>query len=63
MDQTNKHVCFHFLFFAVLEFELRASTTRATPPTLFCVEYFRDRVLQIICLGWLQTTILLISAF
>jgi hypothetical protein len=27
-----------------------------------CVEYFPDRVLWTICLGWLWTTILLISA-
>jgi hypothetical protein len=29
----------------------------------FCDGSFRDRVLQTICLGWLWTTILLISAF
>jgi hypothetical protein len=28
----------------------------------FCSGYFRDGVLQTICLGWPQTTILLISA-
>jgi hypothetical protein len=30
--------------------------------SLFCVGYFQDRVSQTICLGWLQTAILLISA-
>jgi hypothetical protein len=33
----------------------------AIPPALFCVGYFRDRI-STICLGWLQTLILLISA-
>jgi hypothetical protein len=39
----------------------RCSTTWATPPAPFCVGYFPDRVLQIICPGWLWTSILLIS--
>jgi hypothetical protein len=62
----------HFFFFflvVVLKFELRAShllsrysTTWVTPPALFCASYFWDRVSQTICLGWLQTKILLISA-
>jgi hypothetical protein len=30
--------------------------------SFFCVRYFRDSILRTICLGWLQTTILLISA-
>jgi hypothetical protein len=34
----------------------------ATPPALFLWRVFRDRVLQTICSGWLQTVILLISA-
>jgi hypothetical protein len=29
----------------------------------FCAGYFRDRVSWTICLGWLRTMILLISAF
>jgi uncharacterized membrane protein YcfT len=29
----------------------------------FCGEFFRDRVLHTVCLGWLWTMILLISAF
>jgi hypothetical protein len=34
----------------------------ATPPALFLWRVFRDRVSQTICLGWLWTMILLISA-
>jgi hypothetical protein len=55
---------------AVLEVELRAShllgrhsTSWVTPPSpFFCVEYFQNKVLWIICQGWLQTSIFLISA-
>jgi hypothetical protein len=61
-------VCFFFFFLLVLGFELNASglldrhsTTWAMSP-LFCVGYFWDRVLQTICLGWLQMAFLLISA-
>jgi hypothetical protein len=57
-----------FFFLAVLGFELRASrlfgeysTTWATPPAFFYIGYFWDRVLWTICLGCLQTTILLIA--
>jgi hypothetical protein len=50
-----------FCFFAVLGFELRAYTlSHSISPFLWRV--FQDRVSQIICLGWLWTTILLISA-
>jgi hypothetical protein len=34
----------------------------ATPWALFCVRYFQNRVLWTICLGWVWTMILLISA-
>jgi hypothetical protein len=58
-----------FFFLSVLGFELRTSllvgrccTTWATLPTLFCVGYFWDRISWNICLGWLWTFILLISA-
>jgi hypothetical protein len=58
-----------FFFFDALEFELktshllgRYSTTWAAPPALFCDGFFRDRVSQTICLGWLWPAILLISA-
>jgi hypothetical protein len=37
-------------------------TTWATPPALFCDGFFWDRVSQTICLGWVQTAVLLISA-
>jgi hypothetical protein len=55
------------LFLAALRFELRTSgllgrCSWAIPTVLFCAAYFWDRVLWTICLGWLQTTILLISA-
>jgi hypothetical protein len=51
------------LFFCVvLEFELRAYTlNHSTNLFFFCEGVFWDRVLQIICLDWLQTSILLIS--
>jgi hypothetical protein len=59
---------FFGFFFSVLEFELssscllgRHSITWATLPTLFCVGYFPDGS-RTVCLGWLQITILLISA-
>jgi hypothetical protein len=48
-----------YLFLVVLGFEFgascllgRHSSTQATPPALFCVGFFRDRVLSTICLGW-----------
>jgi hypothetical protein len=34
----------------------------ATPPALFCDGFFQDRGSWTICLGWLRTVILLISA-
>jgi hypothetical protein len=59
----------YFFFWQHLCFELRASallgrcsTTWATPPALFCAGYFQDRVMWTICLSWLLTEILLISA-
>jgi hypothetical protein len=43
-----------FFFFPVLGFELRAYTSPwATPPALFCVGFFQDKVSQTICSGWL----------
>jgi hypothetical protein len=36
---------------------------RDTPSALFCNGCFQDRVSRTICLGWLLTAILLISAF
>jgi hypothetical protein len=70
VKSLNQFVC---LFVLVrLGFELRAShslsswsTTWATSPVhfaLFCSGYFGDGVLQTIFLGWLRTSILLISA-
>jgi hypothetical protein len=52
---------FFVCLFVVLGFELRAYTlSHFTNPFLWKV--FWDRVSRTICLGWLQTTILLISA-
>jgi hypothetical protein len=62
----------YFLFLlcwgALLGFKLRDSgflnrhsTTSATPPALFCIGYFQDRVSQTICSGWPRAVILLIS--
>jgi hypothetical protein len=40
----------------------RCCITWATLPAHFCVGYFQDKVLQTICPGWLENTILLTSA-
>jgi hypothetical protein len=57
-----------FFFFAVLGFEPGSYTLSHSiiPPPLFFFfffgdGFFLDRVSQTICLGWLQTTILLTS--
>jgi hypothetical protein len=44
-------------------FELRASTLSHSTSPVFCDRVFQDRVSRTICLGWLRTVILLISAF
>jgi hypothetical protein len=50
-----------FCFVLVLGLEIRACTlSHSTSP--FCDGYFQDRISQTICLGWLGTMILLISA-
>jgi hypothetical protein len=51
-----------FLFFVVLGLEIRAFTLSHSTSPVFCGRIYQDRVLQSICLGWLQTAILLISA-
>jgi hypothetical protein len=58
-----------FFFLCSTGFELsvscflgRHSTTWTTPLALLCVVFFQDRVSWTICLDWLQTTILVISA-
>jgi hypothetical protein len=63
------NLCLLSFLLAILGFELKAShllnrysTTWVTPPALFCTGYFWHRVSWTICLGWLQTTVLLISA-
>jgi hypothetical protein len=50
-----------FFFFAVFGLELRAYTSSHSTSPIFCDRVFQDRVLQTICLGWLQTEVLLIS--
>jgi hypothetical protein len=55
-------VClFIYLCFVVLGLN-SGPTPWATPPALFCEGFFWNRVPWIICLGWLQIVILLISA-
>jgi hypothetical protein len=50
-------------FFVVLELELRAYTLSHSTSSSFYDGFFLDRVPRTICLGWLRTAILLISAF
>jgi hypothetical protein len=60
---TNVHHWIMFFFFFLRYWGLNIGPTPwATPPILFCEGFFQDRVSQTICPGWLQTTILLISA-
>jgi hypothetical protein len=52
-----------FFFLMVLGFELRAySLSHSTSPFVVMGFFFQDRVLRIICLGWLPTVIFLMSA-
>jgi hypothetical protein len=52
-----------FFFFAVLGFELRAYTlSHSISPFLWWI-FFKIRISRTICPDWLQTVILLISAF
>jgi hypothetical protein len=53
---------FFYIFSAVLEFELRAYTLSHSTSFSFFVICFWGGVSWTICPGWLQTTILLISA-
>jgi hypothetical protein len=53
-----------FFFFFLRYWGLNSGPTPcASLPALFCEGFFWDRGSQTICLGWLQTAILLISAF
>jgi hypothetical protein len=56
------HSHLFFFLFAVLGLELRAFPLSHSTSPIFCDRVFRDSVLKTICSGWLQTTILLISA-
>jgi hypothetical protein len=51
-----------FFFFVFLGFYLRAFFTLSQFTALFCDGFLQDRVSKTICLGWLQTSNLLISA-
>jgi hypothetical protein len=55
--------CFCFCFFVVLGLELRAYTLSHSTSPFLCDVFFRDRVSQTVCLGWLRTAILLMSAY
>jgi hypothetical protein len=72
MPYWGLYFFFYFLFLlcwgALLGFKLRDSgflnrhsTTSATPPALFCIGYFQDRVSQTICSGRPRAAILPIS--
>jgi hypothetical protein len=56
----NLRVFFFFLRYCGLN---PGPTPWTTPPALFVMGFFQDRVLWTICPGWLRTAILLISAF
>jgi hypothetical protein len=53
------------LFLVVLGFELSFTLVKQVlyllshSTALFCVGYFQDRVLRIICMGWLQIAVLI----
>jgi hypothetical protein len=51
------------VFFAMLEFQLRAYTLNHSTSPFFAKGVFRDKISQTVCLGCLQTGIFLISAF
>jgi hypothetical protein len=54
---------FFFFFFFLQNWGLTAGPTpQATLPAHFCDCFFQDRISWTICLIWLQTVILLISA-
>jgi hypothetical protein len=59
---VNKNPMKKFFFFLQYWGLNPGFTTGATPPALFCERCFWDRVPWTIFLGWLQTTIILISA-
>jgi hypothetical protein len=58
---NTTHASF-FFFFAVLGFELRAYTLSHSTSPFFVLDIFKIGSCGIICLGWLQTSILLIAA-
>jgi hypothetical protein len=54
-------ILYFILFILVLGLELRAYTSSPTTSPYFDF-FFQDRVSRTVCLGWVQTMILLISA-
>jgi hypothetical protein len=57
------YITFFFFFFFLWYWGLNSGPSLwAPPPALFSWKVFWDRVSRTICLGWLQTTILLIFA-
>jgi hypothetical protein len=58
--EKNKR-CFDF-FFSSTRAWTQGLIPWATPPAIFCVGFFWNRVSWTVCPGWLQTLILLISA-
>jgi hypothetical protein len=64
--KNHPQTIFFFSFFFWWHWGLNSAgtlTAWATLPALFCVGYFQDTISQTICLGWLWTLILLISAW
>jgi hypothetical protein len=54
--------CIIIFFFAVLWLELRTYILSHSNSPFFCDGFFQDRVSWTVCLGWLRTVMLLISA-
>jgi hypothetical protein len=63
VDALIPPLFFYLLFFWKFWGLNSGPTSWATPRALFCDGFFRDRVSQTFCTGWLRTLILLISAF
>jgi hypothetical protein len=64
LSSLDSYVPLNLFFFSILGFELWAYTLTpwAILPDLFCDGFFQDRVSRTICLDWLWTAVLLISA-
>jgi hypothetical protein len=60
--QSYLQLCFLFIYFLQFWGLNSGPTPQATPPIFFYEGFFRDRVSRTVCLGWLLTVILLVSA-